>query len=185
MVTLGILTLGRSTLVRSIPQADIPTLTLPTSGWAVATWRYYLSNLNCVSSSWAGKALPLPHTFTHALPFPQSSGLNKWSFSKQIHHCPLSSTVMPFPSPLAIAMLKNMIYCISALLILFPQTVTYLNQSYVLVNTQPFPTAPHCLAVLNNKVLLYSTGNYSQYPVINYNGKGNNEKEVLSSTYMC
>ena len=24
---------------------------------------------------------------------------------------------------------------------------------------------------INNKVLLYSTGNYSQYPVINYNGK--------------
>ena len=24
---------------------------------------------------------------------------------------------------------------------------------------------------INNKVLLYSTGNYSQYPVINHNGK--------------
>ena len=32
---------------------------------------------------------------------------------------------------------------------------------------------------IKNKVLLYSTGNYSQYPVINHNGK-ENEKE-----YMC
>ena len=28
-----------------------------------------------------------------------------------------------------------------------------------------------CLGWINNKVLLYSTGNYIQYPVINHNGK--------------
>ena len=27
---------------------------------------------------------------------------------------------------------------------------------------------------INNKVLLYSTGNYIQYPIINHNGKGKN-----------
>ena len=31
---------------------------------------------------------------------------------------------------------------------------------------------------INNKVLLYSTGNYSQYPVINHNGK-EYEKECV------
>ena len=31
---------------------------------------------------------------------------------------------------------------------------------------------------INNKVLLYSTGNYIQYPVINYNGK-EYEKECI------
>ena len=31
---------------------------------------------------------------------------------------------------------------------------------------------------INNKVLLYSTGNYSQYPVINHNGK-EYEKECI------
>ena len=31
---------------------------------------------------------------------------------------------------------------------------------------------------INNKVLLYSTGNYIQYPVINPNGKGY-EKECI------
>ena len=31
---------------------------------------------------------------------------------------------------------------------------------------------------INNKVLLYSTGNYSQYPVIHYNGK-EYEKECI------
>ena len=36
------------------------------------------------------------------------------------------------------------------------------------------------LGWINNKVLLYSIGNYIQYPVINHNGK-ENEKE---STYM-
>ena len=34
---------------------------------------------------------------------------------------------------------------------------------------------------INNKVLLYSTGNYIQYPVINYNGK-EYEKECI---YVC
>ena len=28
-----------------------------------------------------------------------------------------------------------------------------------------------CIEWINNKVLLYSTGNYIQYPVINHNGK--------------
>ena len=32
---------------------------------------------------------------------------------------------------------------------------------------------------INNKVLLYSTGNYIQYPVINHNGK-EYEKECMS-----
>ena len=32
---------------------------------------------------------------------------------------------------------------------------------------------------INNKVLLYSTGNYIQYPVINHNGK-EYEKEYIS-----
>ena len=31
---------------------------------------------------------------------------------------------------------------------------------------------------INNKVLLYSTGNYIQYPVINYNGK-EHEKQYI------
>ena len=31
---------------------------------------------------------------------------------------------------------------------------------------------------INNKVLLYSTGNYSQYPMINHNGK-EYEKECI------
>ena len=34
---------------------------------------------------------------------------------------------------------------------------------------------------INNKVLLYSTGNYIQYPVINHNGK-DYEKEYI---YIC
>ena len=34
---------------------------------------------------------------------------------------------------------------------------------------------------INNKVLLYSTGNYIQYPVINHNGK-EYEKEYI---YIC
>ena len=33
----------------------------------------------------------------------------------------------------------------------------------------------------NNKVLLYSTGNYIQYPMINHNGKENFKKNV----YIC
>ena len=35
-----------------------------------------------------------------------------------------------------------------------------------------------CIKWVNNKVLLYSTGNYIQYPVINHNGK-EYEKEYL------
>ena len=34
---------------------------------------------------------------------------------------------------------------------------------------------------INNKVLLYSTGNYIQYPVINHNGKEYKKKNV----YIC
>ena len=34
---------------------------------------------------------------------------------------------------------------------------------------------------INTKVLLYSTGNYTQYPVINHNGKEYKEKNV----YIC
>ena len=34
---------------------------------------------------------------------------------------------------------------------------------------------------INNKVLLYSTGNYSQYPVVNHNGK-EDEKECTIYT---
>ena len=37
------------------------------------------------------------------------------------------------------------------------------------------------LYYINDKVLLYSTGNYSQYPVINHNGK-EYEKECV---YIC
>ena len=33
-----------------------------------------------------------------------------------------------------------------------------------------------------NKALLYCTGNYIQYPVINYNGKGKNPKPPLASS---
>ena len=33
---------------------------------------------------------------------------------------------------------------------------------------------------INNKVLLYSTGNYIQYPVINHNGE-----EYEKNVYMC
>ena len=38
-----------------------------------------------------------------------------------------------------------------------------------------------CIEWINNKVLLYSTGNYIQYPVTNHNGK-EHEKEYI---YMC
>ena len=31
---------------------------------------------------------------------------------------------------------------------------------------------------INNMVLLYSTGNYIQYPIINHNGKEKNKKQV-------
>ena len=33
---------------------------------------------------------------------------------------------------------------------------------------------------INNKVLLYSTGNYIQYPMINHNGK-----EYIRNAYIC
>ena len=33
---------------------------------------------------------------------------------------------------------------------------------------------------INNKILLYNTGNYIQYPVINYNGK---EKKTPNISY--
>ena len=36
-----------------------------------------------------------------------------------------------------------------------------------------------CIGWINNKVLLYSTGNYIQYPVINCNGK-EYEKECIN-----
>ena len=35
---------------------------------------------------------------------------------------------------------------------------------------------------INNKVLLYSTENYIQYPVINHNGKEYGKKWII---YMC
>ena len=38
-----------------------------------------------------------------------------------------------------------------------------------------------CIKWINNKVLLYSTGNYIQYPVMNHNGK-DYEKEYI---YIC
>ena len=38
-----------------------------------------------------------------------------------------------------------------------------------------------CIECMNSKVLLYSTGNYIQYPVIKHNGK-EYEKEYM---YMC
>ena len=37
---------------------------------------------------------------------------------------------------------------------------------------------------LNNKVLLYSTGNYIQYPEINYNGKEYEKECVCIYIYM-
>ena len=41
---------------------------------------------------------------------------------------------------------------------------------------------------INNKVLLYSRGNYIQYPEINYNGKSKREIELMEendSTVFC
>ena len=38
------------------------------------------------------------------------------------------------------------------------------------------------VAQINNKVLLYSTGNYIQYPVIDHNGK---EYEKRMYVYVC
>ena len=41
-----------------------------------------------------------------------------------------------------------------------------------------------CIGLINNKVLLYGTGNYTQYPVINYNGK-EYEKECMYVYLNC
>ena len=35
-----------------------------------------------------------------------------------------------------------------------------------------------CIGWINNKVLLYSTGNYIQYTIINYNGKGHKKEYI-------
>ena len=40
-------------------------------------------------------------------------------------------------------------------------------------------TIIHIFIAISNKALLYSTGNYIQYPVINHNGK-EYEKEYMS-----
>ena len=36
---------------------------------------------------------------------------------------------------------------------------------------------------INSEVLLYSTGNYIQYPVINHNGKEKNKKAFVAALY--
>ena len=36
---------------------------------------------------------------------------------------------------------------------------------------------------INNKVLLYSTGNYIQYPMINHNGKENEKVYIYTHTH--
>ena len=38
---------------------------------------------------------------------------------------------------------------------------------------------------INNKVLLYSTGNYIQYPVINHNGKEYEKIYMCVYMYLC
>ena len=38
---------------------------------------------------------------------------------------------------------------------------------------------------INNNVLLYSTGNYIQYPVINHNGKKYEKECIYIYTYIC
>ena len=38
---------------------------------------------------------------------------------------------------------------------------------------------------INNKVLLYRTGNYSQYPMINHNGKEYFKKECITESLCC
>ena len=38
---------------------------------------------------------------------------------------------------------------------------------------------------IDNKVLLYSTGNYAQYPVINQNGKQYFRKECLYNSHVA
>ena len=48
-----------------------------------------------------------------------------------------------------------------------------------LVNKQVFTSKQGRKAESNDKVLLYSTGNYIQHPVINHNGKEHIEKEGI------
>ena len=48
-----------------------------------------------------------------------------------------------------------------------------------LVNKQIFTSKQVRKAESNDKVLLYSTGNYIQYPVINHNGKEHIKKECI------
>ena len=47
----------------------------------------------------------------------------------------------------------------------------------------------HCKATIhrmdNNKVLLYSTGNYIQYPVINHNGKEYKKCIIYKTESLC
>ena len=38
---------------------------------------------------------------------------------------------------------------------------------------------------INNKVLLYITGNYIQYSLINSNGKEYKKEKIYKSTYIC
>ena len=38
---------------------------------------------------------------------------------------------------------------------------------------------------INNKVLLYSTGNYIQYPVINHNGNKYKKESIYICVYIC
>ena len=38
--------------------------------------------------------------------------------------------------------------------------------------------------MINSKALLYITGNYTQCPVINYNGKGLKKKKKKKNVYM-
>ena len=38
---------------------------------------------------------------------------------------------------------------------------------------------------INNKVLLHSTGNYIQYPVINHDGKAYEKVYIHTYTYIC
>ena len=38
---------------------------------------------------------------------------------------------------------------------------------------------------INNKVILYRTGNYIQYPVINHNGKEYEQEYIYMYMYVC
>ena len=44
-----------------------------------------------------------------------------------------------------------------------------------------------CVSIewINNKVLLYSTGKYIQYPVINHNGKEYEKEYIYISESLC